>query len=107
LSAFRNVHHKGSKNFDLESCVSTSKEKPNTTKATVIVAQSPTSNNSVFKKKCFMIENNGKKLSENNQKQIKGDFHCLEVHIKIMRIKNGSRHSLSQPNKSNLLFFPK
>jgi len=32
LSAFRNLHHKGSKNFDLRSCVSTSKEKPNTTK---------------------------------------------------------------------------
>jgi len=32
LSAFRNVHHKGSKNLDLQSCVSTSKEKPNTTK---------------------------------------------------------------------------
>jgi len=32
LSAFRNVRHKGSKNFDLESCVSTSKEKENTTK---------------------------------------------------------------------------
>jgi len=32
LSAFRNVHHKGSKNFALQSCVRTSKEKPNTTK---------------------------------------------------------------------------
>jgi len=32
LSVFRNVHHKGSKNFCLQSCVSTSKEKPNTTK---------------------------------------------------------------------------
>jgi len=32
LSAFRNVHHKGSKIFDIKSCVSTSKEKPNTTK---------------------------------------------------------------------------
>jgi len=34
LSAFRNVglHHKGSKNFDLQSCVSTSTEKPNTSK---------------------------------------------------------------------------
>jgi len=32
LSAFRNVHHKGSKNFEIESCVSTSKEKSNTTK---------------------------------------------------------------------------
>jgi len=32
LSAFRNVHHKRSKTFDLQSCVSTSKEKPNTTK---------------------------------------------------------------------------
>jgi len=32
LSAFRNVHHKGSKNYDLHSCVSTSKEKQNTTK---------------------------------------------------------------------------
>jgi len=31
LSAFRNVHHKGSKNFYLPSCASTSKEKPNTT----------------------------------------------------------------------------
>jgi len=74
LSAFRNVHHKGSKNFDLESCVSTSKEKPNTTKATVIVAQSPTSNNSVFKKKCFMIENNGKKTFRKQSKTNKGGF---------------------------------
>jgi len=32
LSAFRNVHHKGYINFDLQSCVSTSKEKTNTTK---------------------------------------------------------------------------
>jgi len=32
LSAFRNVNHKESKNFYLQSCVSTSKEKPNTTK---------------------------------------------------------------------------
>jgi len=32
LSAFRNVYHKESKNFDLQSCVNTSKEKPNTTK---------------------------------------------------------------------------
>jgi len=32
LSAFRNVHHKGSKNFDLKSCVSTSKVKTSTTK---------------------------------------------------------------------------
>jgi len=32
LSAFPNVHHKGSRSFDLQSCVSTSKEKPNTTK---------------------------------------------------------------------------
>jgi len=32
LSAFRNVHHKGSKNVSLQSCVSTSKEKPKTTK---------------------------------------------------------------------------
>jgi len=32
FSAFRNVHHKGSKNFYLQSCVSTSKEKPNITK---------------------------------------------------------------------------
>jgi len=32
LSAFQNVHHKGYKNFELQSCVSTSKEKPNTTK---------------------------------------------------------------------------
>jgi len=32
LSAFRNVHHKGSKIFYLQSCESTSKEKPNTTK---------------------------------------------------------------------------
>jgi len=30
LSAFRNVHHKGSKIFYLQSCISTSKEKPNT-----------------------------------------------------------------------------
>jgi len=30
LSAFRNIHQ-GVQNFDLESCVSTSKEKPNTT----------------------------------------------------------------------------
>jgi len=29
LSAFRNVHHKESKIFNLQSCVSTSKEKPN------------------------------------------------------------------------------
>jgi len=35
LSAFRNVHHKGSKNFYLQSCASTSKEKPNTTKESV------------------------------------------------------------------------
>jgi len=67
---------------------------------TVIVAQSPTSNHSVLKK-CFVIENNGKKLSENKQKQTKGDFHCLEVHIKIMTISKGSRHSLSQPNKTS------
>jgi len=53
-----------------------------------------------------MIENNGKKLSKSNQKQTKGDFHYLEVHIKIMTIKNGSLHSISQPNKSNLPFFP-
>jgi len=32
LSAFRNAHHKGSKIFDLQACVSTSKEKPSTTK---------------------------------------------------------------------------
>jgi len=32
LSAFRNLHYKGSKIFDLQSCVSTSKEKPNTAK---------------------------------------------------------------------------
>jgi len=32
LSAFRNVHIKGSENFDLQPCVSTSKQKPNTTK---------------------------------------------------------------------------
>jgi len=32
LPAFQNVHHTGSKNFDLQSCVSTSKENPNTTK---------------------------------------------------------------------------
>jgi len=32
LSAFRNVHHKGSKNFGLKSCVSTSKVKTSTTK---------------------------------------------------------------------------
>jgi len=32
LSAFRNVHPIGSKNFDLQSCASTSKEKTNTTK---------------------------------------------------------------------------
>jgi len=32
LSAFRNVYHKGFKNFDLQSCVNTSKEKTNTTK---------------------------------------------------------------------------
>jgi len=76
-------------------------------KTTVIVTQSPTSHHSVFKKKCFMIENDGKKLSENTQKQIKGNFHSLEVHIKIMTIEKGSRHSLSQPNKSNLLLFPK
>jgi len=31
LSAFRNAHHKGSKIFVLQSCVSASKEKPNTT----------------------------------------------------------------------------
>jgi len=30
LSAFQNVHHQGSKNFDIQSCVSTSKEKSNT-----------------------------------------------------------------------------
>jgi len=49
----------------------------------------------------------GKIFPKNIQKQIKEDFHCLEVHIKIMTIKKGSRHSLSQPNKSNLPFFPK
>jgi len=32
LSAFGNVHHKASKNFGLQACVNTSKEKPNTTK---------------------------------------------------------------------------
>jgi len=32
LSVFRNVHHKESKKFDLQSCVSTSKEKANATK---------------------------------------------------------------------------
>jgi len=32
LSAFRNVHDKGSKNFDLHFCVSTPKKKLNTTK---------------------------------------------------------------------------
>jgi len=32
LSNFRNVHDNGSKNFHLQSCVNTSKEKPNTTK---------------------------------------------------------------------------
>ena len=42
---------------------------------TVIVAQSQTSNHSVFKQKCFIIENNGKTLSENNQEQIMGTFH--------------------------------
>jgi len=73
---------------------------------TAIVAQSPTSNHSVFKEKCFIIENNGKTLSENNQEQIMGAFHCLEVHIKVMTIKKRSQHSISQPNKSNLLFFP-
>jgi len=31
VSAFRNVHHKGSKNFGIQFCVSTSKEKSNTT----------------------------------------------------------------------------
>ena len=30
------------------------------------------------------------------QKQIKGDFYCLEVYIKIMTIKIGSRYSISQ-----------
>jgi len=30
LSAFRNVHHKGSKYFDIQSCVRTSEEKSNT-----------------------------------------------------------------------------
>jgi len=54
-----------------------------------------------------MIENNGKKTFRKQSKQIKGDFHCLEVHIKIMTIKKGSRHSLSQPNNSNIPFFPK
>jgi len=47
LSAFRNVHHKGSKIFDLLSCVSTSKENPNTgrhKKKTVI-----TKNETLFK----------------------------------------------------------
>ena len=33
------------------------------------------------------------------------DFHCFEVNIKIITIRKGSRHSLSQPNKSNLPFF--
>jgi len=32
LSALRNVHYKRSKNFDLQSCVSTSREKTKTTK---------------------------------------------------------------------------
>jgi len=32
LPAFRNFHHDRFKNFDLQSCENTSKEKPNTTK---------------------------------------------------------------------------
>jgi len=32
FSAFRNVHHKGSKNFVLQSCVNSTGEKPITTK---------------------------------------------------------------------------
>jgi len=35
LYAFRNVHHKGSIKIYFQSCVSTSKEKPNTTKASL------------------------------------------------------------------------
>jgi len=41
---------------------------------TVIVAQSRTSNHSVFKTKCYTIENNGKKLSEKHSKTNKGGF---------------------------------
>jgi len=47
-----------------------------------------------------------KNFTKNNQKQTKGDFHCLEVHIRIMTIKKGSQHSLSQLNNSILLFLP-
>jgi len=48
-----------------------------------------------------------KNFPKNIHKQTEGDFHCLEVQIKIMTIKKGPRHSLSQPNKSHLPFFPK
>jgi len=41
---------------------------------TVIVAQSQTSNHSVFKEKCFIIENNGKTLSEKQSRTNNGDF---------------------------------
>jgi len=71
---------------------------------TVIVAQSPTSNHSVFKEKCFIIENNGKILSENNQEQIMGTFHCLEVHIKVMTIKKGSQHSKPAQQVKPIIF---
>jgi len=52
------------------------------------------------------LKTTGKILSEKHSKTNKGEFHCLEVHIKIMTIKKGSRHSLSQPIKSNLRFLP-
>jgi len=42
--------------------------------ATVIVAQSRKSNHSIFKTKCYTIENNGKKHSEKNSKTNKGGF---------------------------------
>jgi len=41
---------------------------------TVIVAQLRTSNHSVFKTKCYTIENNGKKRSEKHSKTNKEGF---------------------------------
>ena len=48
-----------------------------------------------------------KPLSHNGAKQFIVSFNCLEVHIHNMMIKKAPRHSWSQPNKSNLLFFRK
>ena len=47
------------------------------------------------------ISKHGEKLSENIQNQQKRDTDCLGVHMMIMTIKTGPRHSFNQPNKSN------